>query len=66
MTSLRVLASNLVVAVACFAATIPTGPAVGQKAYDFNLKDQKGVSRNLSSVLGPKGALLVFYRSCDW
>jgi hypothetical protein len=48
------------------AATIPTGPAVGQKAFDFDLKDQKGNSRNLASVLGAKGALLVFYRSSDW
>jgi hypothetical protein len=66
MTSARVLAANVLVAAASFAAAIPTGPAVGQKAFDFDLKDQKGVSRNLASVLGPKGALLVFYRSCDW
>jgi hypothetical protein len=65
MTS-RVLAAHVLVAAASLAATIPTGPAVGQKAFDFDLKDQKGIPWNLSSVLGPKGGLLVFYRSCDW
>lgn len=48
------------------AALLTTGPAVGQKALDFELKDQNGASRTLASILGPKGALLVFYRSCDW
>jgi len=66
MTSFRVVAAYVLIATASFTATIPTGPSVGQKAFDFDLKDQKGVSRNLSSVLGPKGGLLVFYRSCDW
>jgi hypothetical protein len=42
------------------------GPAVGQKAPDFSLTDQTGTPRNLQSVLGPNGALLVFYRSAEW
>jgi peroxiredoxin len=33
---------------------------------DFSLLDQKGQSRTLSSVMGPKGLMLVFYRSADW
>ena len=64
MTSIRALGAGLLLAT--FASGAPTGPTVGAKAYDFELKDQKGVQRNLTSVLGPKGALLVFYRSCDW
>jgi hypothetical protein len=30
------------------------------------LRDQNGVSHTLASMLGPKGAILVFYRSADW
>jgi hypothetical protein len=42
------------------------GPQVGQQAPDFSLKDQNGATRNLSSIMGPKGAMLVFIRSADW
>jgi len=42
------------------------GPRVGQPAPDFNLKDQNGHSQSLESIMGPKGAMLVFYRSADW
>jgi len=47
-------------------AAVPTGPDVGAKVAEFRLQDQNGVPRNLRSILGPKGALLVFYRSADW
>lgn len=42
------------------------GPQVGAHVTDFNLKDQHGESRTLQSVMGPKGAILVFFRSADW
>jgi AhpC/TSA family len=42
------------------------GPKVGDIAPDFEAPDQQGVPRRLSSLLGPKGAMLVFYRSADW
>jgi hypothetical protein len=42
------------------------GPQVGERVPDFNLKDQKGKSWTLPSVMGPKGAMLVFFRSADW
>ncbi|SPE29155.1 exported hypothetical protein [Candidatus Sulfopaludibacter sp. SbA6] len=45
---------------------VPTGPAVGESVPDFRLQDQKGTYQTLRSILGPKGALLVFYRSADW
>jgi len=48
------------------AATIPTGPNVGEAVPGFTLKDQSNNPRTLHSILGPKGALLVFYRSADW
>ena len=41
-------------------------PQVGQLAPDFTLSDQSGQPHRLSSLLGPKGALLVFFRSADW
>jgi peroxiredoxin len=33
---------------------------------EFTLLDQKGQSRTLASLMGPKGLMLVFYRSADW
>ena len=48
------------------AAAIPTGPEVGRTVPDFRLQDQNNAAQTLHSILGPKGALLVFYRSADW
>lgn len=42
------------------------GPQVGQRVSDFSAPDQKGQPRTLQSILGPKGAILVFNRSADW
>jgi hypothetical protein len=42
------------------------GPQPGQTVADFEAPDQHGVPRTLSSLVGPKGAMLVFYRSADW
>jgi hypothetical protein len=42
------------------------GPRVGEVAADFELPDQDGRPRRLSSLAGPKGTMLVFYRSADW
>jgi cytochrome oxidase Cu insertion factor (SCO1/SenC/PrrC family) len=42
------------------------GPQVGGRAPDFNLIDQNGKSWTLPSIMGPKGAMLVFFRSADW
>jgi hypothetical protein len=42
------------------------GPQVGAHVPDFNLNDQHGEKRTLQSVMGPKGAILVFFRSADW
>jgi hypothetical protein len=43
-----------------------TGLAVGQPAPDFSLQDQSGRTQTLKSVSGPKGTMLVFFRSADW
>ena len=42
------------------------GPQVGQRVPDFALPDQTGATRTLQSIMGPKGAMLVFVRSADW
>jgi len=42
------------------------GPQVGERIADFSLRDQNGKPWNLQSIMGPKGAMLVFYRSADW
>jgi len=42
------------------------GPQVGEHVPDFNLTDQNGKTWTLQSMMGPKGAMLVFVRSADW
>jgi peroxiredoxin len=42
------------------------GPQVGQIVPDFRLTDQNGKVWTRASIMGPKGALLLFYRSADW
>jgi len=42
------------------------GPRVGTVVPAFTLPDQHGKTRTLQSVMGPKGAMIVFYRSADW
>lgn len=42
------------------------GPQVGEKVPDFALPDQHGRIRTLDSVMGERGAMLVFHRSADW
>ena len=42
------------------------GPQVGTRVPDFTLLDQTRQSRTLKSLMGPKGLMLVFFRSADW
>lgn len=42
------------------------GPQVGEQVPDFRLPDQTGKQWTRQSILGPKGAMLVFVRSADW
>lgn len=42
------------------------GPQVGEAAPDFSLTDQTGAARDLASLTGPNGLMLVFSRSADW
>lgn len=42
------------------------GPEVGQALLVFSLPDQDGRMRDVASLKGPQGLVLVFYRSADW
>ena len=42
------------------------GPQTGEGVPDFSLRDQSGKVRTLQSIMGSKGAMLIFYRSADW
>jgi len=42
------------------------GPQAGTAVPAFSAPDQDGRVRTLASIMGPKGAMLVFSRSADW
>lgn len=42
------------------------GPQVGERVPDFKLFDQTGKEQTLQSIMGRRGAMLVFIRSADW
>jgi hypothetical protein len=42
------------------------GLAVGQKAPAFSVRDQFGRLQTLDTLKGPKGTVLLFFRSADW
>jgi hypothetical protein len=42
------------------------GLAAGQKAPPFSARDQYGRVQTLNSLKGPKGTVLLFFRSADW
>ena len=53
-------------AAALAAQTPKTGPEPGSRVPGFSLPDQNGQVQTLESIMGSKGALLVFFRSADW
>ena len=46
--------------------TSKLGPQVGAVVPAFSGIDQFGKPHTLASTYGPKGAMLVFFRSADW
>ena len=63
---LAVTASGLASQVPAAIDTSKLGPQVGAVVPAFTGIDQFGRSRTLASTYGPKGAMLVFFRSADW
>lgn len=47
-------------------AAFSQGPGVGARIPGFELNDQAGKAQTFASLRGPKGLMLVFYRSADW
>lgn len=52
--------------VALYGQNLKTGPNAGQSVPAFSAQDQDGRTQTLQSVMGPRGAMLVFFRSADW
>jgi hypothetical protein len=42
------------------------GPQVGEQVPEFTLRDQTGTAWTRQSIMGRRGAMLVFIRSADW
>jgi len=42
------------------------GPQIGEKVPDFALPDQNGEIQTLESIMGERGAMLMFHRSANW
>ena len=69
MTRVLMLALVLVGAVAVGAQQVDVtmlGPQVGDRVTDFRLMDQNGEARTIAGAAGPKGTMVVFFRSADW
>jgi hypothetical protein len=62
----RVSWLSLAALAALYGQSIKTGPVAGIPAPDFSALDQAGRTRTLQSIMGPRGAMLVFFRSADW
>lgn len=66
---LRGLLSAVICALSVAAVTPAgdgVGPQVGEKIPEFSLPDAFGRAHTFSSLAGPKGATIVFFRSADW
>jgi len=57
---------NNTIQVASLKMLTAIGLDVGQKAPAFSAHDQFGREQNLGTLKGPKGTVLLFFRSADW
>jgi cytochrome oxidase Cu insertion factor (SCO1/SenC/PrrC family) len=71
--TLCLLAAGVVLSITLAAAQAPapapkiqTGPEVGSVLPNFEAPDQQGKTQTLATLTGPKGLMLVFFRSADW
>ena len=56
----------LLAASALQAQSAANGLGPGARLPELSLSDQNGKPRTYKDIRGPKGAMLVFYRSADW
>jgi len=66
MTGLVLATSSLAAQTPAVVDTSKLGPQVGAVVPAFAGLDQFGKPQTLASTYGPKGAMLVFFRSADW
>lgn len=66
LLSLAILALLLRADTLSLADASQIGLPAGSPAPDFSLTDQAGKSRDFASLTGPRGLILVFFRSADW
>lgn len=66
LAALAVTVSGLAGQAPAAVDTSKIGPQVGAVAPPFTGVDQFGKSHTLASTYGPKGTMLVFFRSADW
>lgn len=45
---------------------VKTGIEIGRPIPPLQLLDQYGKSQNFNTIKGPRGAVLIFFRSADW
>jgi hypothetical protein len=57
---------NNAIQVASLKMLTAIGLDVGQMAPAFSARDQFGGEQNLTTLKGPKGTVLLFFRSADW
>jgi len=65
---MRLLLTGLVLLGAAFSLAAQDMPGVpaGKPAPPFRARDQFGKEQTLSSLMGPNGLVLLFFRSSDW
>ena len=66
MLAMLALSSGLLSQTPPVINTAKVGPQVGAVVPAFTGVDQFGKAHTLASTYGPKGAMLVFFRSADW
>jgi hypothetical protein len=47
-------------------AKLTTGPDIGERIPAISAIDQHGQRRDFDDIVGPNGAMILFFRSADW
>ena len=63
---MRLMMMGTLLGALALADHVPTGPAVGATIPALEVNDLNGKAQTLATLTGPKGLMLVFFRSSDW
>jgi hypothetical protein len=66
VAKLKLIATLALSLIVCTGVLAQEPAPVGHPASPFTARDQFGKERTLESLMGPKGVVLVFFRSADW